>query len=455
MSRFDRPQGDAGIALITVVLMGALLAGMGVAIASTTVKNLSSAGRDRVGASALGVAEAGVADAIGYIRTKGVRQLCGTCSTAWNTTAPVTRVYANGSAVVSISEVTPYSPPATRAGRYLIRSVGTTPQSLPGRRTVEQLVEVKPLAFPLGVYVNGHLDLNGQVKIQQESVLSSSCIDSRGKLRFQNGPLGSNLDPYYQIPAGAHSASYITATQQGSCVSSVATEKQNDPGAIHSSSTCNTTYPYDQDATPLGGAFPGSGCATATGGYGDYATKGSEFSAQTLVNDYGFKTRGLTSDEYATLKAKAIAGGTFFGAGQSITWPTASTNVTAPGYSPVIYIEDQNVSITNQLNSYGWVSDLPCTSIHPNFVLVVERGNLSVGSSSAMTGYIFAPDGRVDYTGGAELTGTMFAKDMKLGGGGSAPYNIGLNECMASYTNGGILAVTKVRFREVDDAYNE
>lgn len=450
MSKLRRD--DAGIALLTVLMVGAVLSALGIVVVTTTVNNLAGAGRDRAGASALSVAEAGVADAISYMKNKGVRSICDACTTPYNVSSPVTRTYKAGNAVVSIKVLSAYQPPATRAGRYLVSSVAQTPQSRPGKRTIQQTVEVKPLSFPLGVYVNGHLNINGSVQIQQESVFSSSCIDSRDHLLFSSGPTGSGIDPFNNIPAGAHSVSYITTKQIQTCALSISSA---DSSAIHRTSACASSYPYDQDG--LGKPFGASDtyCSSRTTGYGDYDTKGSGFDNSTMVDTYGYTPRGLSDDQYAELKARAQAAGTYFPAGTTVTWPTASTNVNDPGYSPVIYIEDQSVTVNNQLNSYAWTSDPTCSAVHPNFILVVARGDLSIGSSAAMTGYLFAPDGTVSDTGGASITGTIFSKDLKLGGGGSAGYNVGLNECFASYANGGILGVSKVRFREADGGYNE
>jgi hypothetical protein len=67
-----RTTGDAGIARITVVLMGALIAGLGIALtARTTVNNLSAANRDRVGTSALSVQRRGWPTAIGHNPVQG------------------------------------------------------------------------------------------------------------------------------------------------------------------------------------------------------------------------------------------------------------------------------------------------------------------------------------------------------------------------------------------------
>lgn len=445
-----RQQDDRGIAMLTVVMVGAIMTALGVAITQTTIVNLDNAGRDRVASGALGAAEAGVAGAISYMRDNGVNSFCDTCSERFNTSRPETIDYVGGGrAVVTVKVLQPYNPPSVKAGRYLIRSTGTSGAG-PGKRTIEQIVAVTPFAFPLGVYSQAKVNLGGQVAIAQESLFSGACIDSRSKLRFIAGPSGSIVDPYNDIPAGAHSISYITDRNQGGAAG-CATNLSSVTDTIHSGTTCSTAYPTDQ--TGLGGPFTAadSACITASQGKGDYPTKGSKFDLDTLRETYGFVPRGLTDEQFAILKAKAKANGTYFKGATAPVFPVASSIPGTPGYNPVIYLEDQNLSLTTQLNGYGWTSDPSCTLRHPSVILVVERGSVSMGSSSRLTGHLFVPDGSVDFSGGADLTGTIFAGEVKFTGGGSnATGNIGLNDCYARNTHGGLFEITKERFRQVD-----
>ena len=440
----SRTQGESGVALLSVLLVGVILTGLGLALARTTLTNLDNAGRDRVSSGALGVAEAGVASAIGYIRDNGVNQLCAGCTTPWNAAAPRTLSISGGRAVVTITVVERYAPPTVPLGRYLIRSVGTTAGTSPGKRTVEQAIDVKPFAFPLGVYTAAKANLGGTVNITQESFFSGQCIDSRSKMTFLQGASGSWLDPYNDIPAGAHSASYITDTNTNVCSTDLASVRATDAGALHRTNTCHETYWADQSA--LGGPFTSGTCALRTAGKGDYPTAGSRFSHDVMRDRYGFLPRGLPEDQYALLKAKAKANGTYFPAGTAVTIPAASAVPGTPGYNPVVYVEGQDLSLGTEFNGYAWVADPSCVGLHPSVLLVVERGSLKLGSSTNFTGNLFVPDGDVSFSGGAVLTGTVFTKNLKFTGSGT----IGLNECAARGTHGSLLGVDKTRFRQLD-----
>ena len=439
-----RPSGDQGVAMLTVVLVGFILTGMGLALAKTSIANLGNAGRDRVASGALGVAEAGVAGAITYLRGNGVRQICSTCTPEWNVLTPKTLTYQSGTAIVTIAEVQRYQPPLVRKGTYRIRSIGTTAGPTPGKRTVEQDVEVKPFDFPLGVYTAGKAVNNGNVSLQQISYFTGSCIAKRDGLNFIPGPNGSYLDPYNDIPSGAHSASYITDANPNVCSSDLSSVRSSDVKAVHRANNCHETYWADQSA--LGGPYTSGTCAAKTAGKADYGSVGSKFSLDVMKETYGFLPRGLTDDAYALLKAKAQAAGTYFPAGQAVVIPPASKIPGNPGYNPVIYVEDQNINLGTDFNGYAWQDDPSCTDLHPSVLLVVVNGDVSFGSSTSYTGNLFVPDGKVSYGGGAKLVGTMFAKELAFSGNSQ----MGLNDCAASNTNGSILSVTKKNFREID-----
>lgn len=439
-----RPHGDAGGALLIIVLVGVVLTGMGLALAKTSLANLDNAGRDRVSSGALGIAEAGVAGAVTHLRGNGVNHICATCTREWNAASPRTLTLADGTATVSITELQRYRPPAVRVGRYLVRSVGTTTGGTPGKRTIEQEVEVKPFAFPLGVYTAAKVNLGGNVRIQQESFFSGQCIDSRSKMEFVAGPNGSYIDPYNDIPAGAHSASYITDRNLSVCSNNLDTARDDTTRTVHATSACHETYWADQSV--LGAPFVSGSCAAKTSGKGDYAQKGSGFDMDVLRDRYGFVPRGLTDEQYSLLKARARAAGTYFPAGTAVSIPAVSTVPGSPGYNPVVYVEDQDLNLGTEFNGYAWVPDLACTLLHPSVLLIIERGDLKIGSSTAFTGNLFVPDGDVSFSGGAVLTGTIFAKNLKFVGGGQ----IGLNDCAAASTHGALLSVAKGRFREID-----
>jgi hypothetical protein len=453
----NRLHDDSGIAMISVVLFGVLITAMAAALVAVTIDNLHGANRDRRAASAMGAAEAGLNDGMSFISSSGVGLICSTCTSVWNVNNPVKMTYGDGTqATVYIQAVSPYSPPTVPVGQYRIHSVGLSADKV-GVRTLDQTVNVKPLSFPLGVYTAAKINLGGAVTFREESFFSGQCVDSRNKMTIVAGDDGSLIDPYNNIPAAVRSASYITTTNLQNCNSSPATAGSSDSGTIHyQSNYCNSTYPYDQDS--IGGPFPaGSTCASQTSGYPTTYANGSNFTSDTMVNQYGFQPRGLTDDEYAGLKRKAQAAGNYYygSAANNIDWTkfTGSTDPSNAAYNAVLYIDhpQNSFTINNQLAAYAWQTDSSCTLAHPSVIVVVDHGDLNVGSNAAFTGFLFAPDGLVKFAGGASLVGTIFAQNLTFTGGGSTAGNIGLNNCLAKNTPGGILNVAKVHYSEDDE----
>jgi len=447
MNRMRRD--ERGVAMVTVLLVTAVLTGLGVTITQVSLSNLGNAGRDRLSSGALGAAEAGVARAISFIHQNNTNVLkCSpTCAstggtdTRWkwgNSSTPAEVSLPDGrKAKVWIEPVQPYQPPAYKVGTYRIHSTGTAGAG-PGKRTLQVTVEVKPLSFPFGVYTREKLNNGGTAAIYNETVLSNACIDNRDKMTFVG------IDAYYGIPAAAHSTSYITGANLQICDSNLANVRNNDKKAIHGAAigTCNTNFPYDQDNAPLGGSFPaGSGCLSAPNQY----TNSSLFTIDMLQDEpYNFVPRGLTDAQYALLRARAQAQGTYFTTTKPTSWPNAATTPNV-----VIYFKigaGQEVQLNTELNSYAWTTDPSCTQQHPGLVLIVEGGDLRINSNAKLTGAVFVPDGSLTYNGGAELVGTVFTKKLTLSGNAQ----ISLNECYTRSTPGGVLDIKPIRFREVD-----
>jgi uncharacterized protein (UPF0333 family) len=438
LSRIRRD--ERGVAMITALLVAAVLTALGLTVTQVAFSNMTNAGRDRVASGALGAAEAGVTRAIAYINKNNTHALnCSpNCATnPWGSSAnPQTISLPDGrTAKVYIKQIQEYAPPAYKVGTYKIYSVGTA-GAVPGQRTLEVTVEVKPLAFPLGIFTHDKINNGGTSSVTSESVLSDSCVDNRSHINF------TGTDAYYGIPAAAHSTQYITEANLQACDPSLTNVKANDRNAIHRSSTCSSTYPYDQDGAPLGGAFPlGSSCTTAAGQY----TSSSLFTMQMLTNDpYNFLPRGLTDAQYALLKARAQANGTYYTTPTPPSWPVASSVS-----NPVLYFKlspGQEVNLQGDLNTFAWSNDPTCALQHPAVVIVVEGGDLHINSNASLSGAVFVPDGTLTYNGGAVLIGTVFTKSLVMTGNA----NISLNDCYTRGTPGGVLDVRPVRFREVD-----
>jgi Tfp pilus assembly protein PilX len=419
---------ESGVALVSVIMVVAMLTALGVLMVEVSTRNLNNANSDRVATSSLGAAEAGVASAEGYLNNANPQLLsCSpNCTTnPWgNSASPQSLTYPNGTAQVWIETVAGFS---QRSGTYKIHSVG---RNATGVRTIEQTVVVTPFNFPIGIYIDNKLNNGGTASVTNESVFSQDCIDSRGHLNF------AGIDPYYNIPAAAHSAKYVTTKNWNSCPASGTSDSQ----AIHSTSACNSTYPYDQDS--MGGSIA---TIPACSGAANQYTTTSQFTYQNLVNDYGYQPKGLTDEQYAALKARAQAQGTYY------TTTTIPTNLSpSTQYDPILYFDinpGDTIQLNNELASYAYQADPAGTCLqHPAVVLIVRGGDLKIASSAALTGPIFVPEGTISYSGGANLVGTIWAANMTITGNA----NVGLTACYAAATPGGILNVNPTKFREVD-----
>ena len=219
----------------------------------------------------MGSAEAGVAEAIAYLRTTNtVTALacspnCGVTN-PWGEDDPAVRKFLpfpdGGTARVHIVVDQAFNPPAVKTAVYTIKSDGVAGTG-PGLRRLEQTVTVEPLPFPIGVYAN-KINLNGTPQTFQQSVFSAECITGREKMTF------SGTDAYYGIPAAAHSTKFISTDNNDPCA---AAEDREHPHGCR----VQPAYPYDQDKLggPVGGACAGPPgrpasstrpCSTSTAG---------------------------------------------------------------------------------------------------------------------------------------------------------------------------------------------
>jgi len=270
---------DGGAAMIIVLTVVAIIAALGSTAALLAANNLGSARSDRQGGVAENMSEAGVAQAIAYIRNAGVgRLVCSpSCNPAsgqpdWGQGPNISGAGPNASIAadasyghlvtrasgqqyrVWIERVAPLAPPTTKIGLYAIHSLGKFNGSASGTgtRILSVDVNVSPYTYPIGVFAHT-VQAGGNGGIHYESLFSDSCIQGRQFETFQG------TDAYYGVPAAAHSSDVIVSKQNDACTSST---------SIHTASSgaslpCNTAYPDDTDhygnALTAGGACYGHG----------------------------------------------------------------------------------------------------------------------------------------------------------------------------------------------------
>jgi Tfp pilus assembly protein PilX len=488
--RIRRP-GDEGMAMLTVILIMAVLGALGATVATVSINNLRNTNRDRQSGSALGAADAGVAQAIEYLRSNGVGSLkcpdatpssCGSM-TGWNNPSAPKLIALdsagtgcttnNNCAKVWIGVVQAYAPPSVKAGTYNIHSEGLYGGG-PSARTIVDTVQVSPDKFPIGVY-GDRLDGNGGTSIQTESLFSRACVypiwSGNG-----NGTRFAGIDAYYGQPAAAHTLDHISETVGcGSAIESSAPttsasaahcptktaedlHQSGDGGLVSAAAGASCYHQYQR---PDGSWYPDAACPS---GVTPTETNGLCASTAFTVTDlqrYGYRPRGLSDSQYAGLKARAQGQNLYNIATGSVG--TAMATALAAGINDPVLYWDCSAAASN-CGSGSTVSlaynDFPantfayppqagaCPDPYPIVTVVVEHGNLVFqgGNSTWFDGAFFVPDGTFSGNGGYNIVGTLFSNDLNMGGN----QNWQLDTCWVTSFPGAVISVTQVGFREDD-----
>src|SRR5664279_1368725 len=197
---------DSGSALIITLMVLALLTALSTTVAVVTINNLQSSVRAQQAGAALNATEAGLAQAMSYLRSSGVRGLvCSPSCTgnAWGNRAAPKAVTIGGDSAESysvwIESVTAYT--ASTPGVYRIHSTGSAGGSAERRVSVD--VRVTTTTVPKGVFART-VSGGGSASVQRESIFSTGCVYNRSKI------LMSDDDVAYGIPAAVHSSQVIT-----------------------------------------------------------------------------------------------------------------------------------------------------------------------------------------------------------------------------------------------------
>lgn len=467
-----RHADDQGIAMITVVIMLAMLTGIGVTSFALATNNLRNAKADRVSATALSNAEAGVGQAVAYLRRSGTGGLkcspnCGVAN-PWGEepaeidgdAAPSTVVTYNATEAYSVWFTRLQEPdiPARKPGVYRINSIGT---SRDGKRQTRVVVRVAPFEFPLAVYADG-VEAGGNGAIQTESLITKGCLYRRGNVKF------SGVDPVNNIPAAAHSAQYITDTN-GSGPTCPSSDSKN----IHKGGPCNGTatsstvagYPFDQDRQ--GGDLTGTPCLRKgpvryPGSDPDYATTSKIVDADDLAKKFRFNLEGLTAEQLDQLRTAAREQGFYTTSDPSIPSVLQAANAVTTYPNPVLFYDFQGAANIGKLvdlkqfsDSYGRATPLEATDAActpAGVIVVVVNGDIRLNAGQTLVGSVFAMGGapgtgRVNKANGnSRLIGTLYARSLDLTG----TADINLDRCFLQNLPGQLLGVTTDTFAEVD-----
>lgn len=456
-SRVSRCDGDRGAAVLTVLLLLVALTAVTTTAAVVAKNDVVGAGRDRQSLGALASADAGVAQALEYIRTKGVGELTcmvgsapSACSAKpiWaNPVTPATFQVGGGTTCsalatcyrVWIETLVAYNPPAVKTGKYRIHSTGITGGG-PGTKRIVVDTDVTPSSYPIGVY-GDELIGNGNNRVVSEMLFTQACVSPR-ETGGGNGIRFTGTDPYWGEPASANSTTNVSTGNN--CDSS---------GFLHKNSAdCPNNVAMNFDRSSLGGPLPvGSPCRfTYTGPDGVTKERTSTlFNLQILQDEYGFTAGGLTDDQYEALRQRS-QGQNLYNAPVAQLSTRLDAAVTSGINNPVVYYDNlSDVPLKDTdfpAAHFGRAPGSACVA--KSVVVVVRNGNLLYQGGNATTRSLalFVPEGDYRGNGGYAIIGTLFARELNLGG----TEEFHLDDCFIDNLPGPLLELEVTSFREDD-----
>lgn len=459
-----RPR-DEGSALVITLMVMALLTALSTTVAVLTVNNLQSSWRAKQAGSALNAADAGVAQAMTYLRNNGVRGLvCATpCASGWgSSTNPTTEALPGNTGARYRAWIEPLAAyPANDPGRYRIHSTGTAAGAA-AARSVTVDVTVTATGLPRGIFANS-ISGGGSASVTHESIFSTGCVSNRRQIDMDP----TEIDLAYGIPVGVHSSRYITEKNNAeeNC-------PDTDNKLIHRGSTkaCNPAYPNDQDA--LGADLSGTPCAAVQTTYPKYY-KSQDLDGDGRPDVVGsyledenalFKLFGinptLTQAQLDQLRSMAQAQGNYF------TSPDFGSGWSVPDENNAVMFFDLNgrpsgdrTIVLNPLDESRfdptrWASEpnvAGCPIEPRSLVIVVEAGNVKFNANLDLAASLFLtgknPYGQVLRANGtASFLGTIYADTVNLVGN----VDISLNKCFLDNASPALLDIRAGSYREAD-----
>lgn len=452
---------DRGSAMILTLMVMTLVTVLSTTIAVVTINNLQSSWRSRQSGAALSAADAGIAQAVSYLRTSGVGDLkcspaCG--SNPWGNQSSPAVVSMPGKAGQSykawIEPVAPF--PANNPATYRIHSTGLAAGSASRPVSADVSITSTTSGVPKGIFARSVIG-GGSASVTRQSIFSTGCVFRRSKIAMVKG----EIDVAYGIPIGVHSSQYITdANGSGQTCGTKKT--------IHESAGCNTTYPYDQDR--LGKALKaGDGCYSAnmagTGPWAPYYSTydmngdGTKDPSSFIKDDadlfkiFNFSPT-LNQGHLDTLRLLAKAQGTYFTSASTWSSPTTTDNEVVMFFD-LAKTNPGGLVDLNKLNSAAF-SRAPMSDTDPScptrsLTIVIEGGNVKMNGNTQLAATLIltspSPYGQVQKANGnAKFIGTIYADTVDLTGN----VDISLDKCFLANAGPAQTEIAVTAYREND-----
>lgn len=463
-----RRRDETGSAMILTLTVMTLVTALATTVAVVTVNNLRSSSQARLAGSAVNSADAGIAQAVAYLRNSGVRGLtCSpTCSSnPWGNQANPASVSIAGVAgqryKVWIEAVAPF--PANDPGLYRIHSTGTAAGAA-ASRTVTADVQATTTNVPKGVFartING----GGDASVARESIFSTGCVYNRSKIQMVQG----EIDLAYGIPIAVHSSQIITESNGSGQYCPTTNKPIHRSGAQNQTARpCNTSYPFDQDR--LGGRLvSGDGCYDArmvgTGAWAKYYSiydldgngtvdPGSKLDSDAdLFRLFGIRTPVLTQGQVDQMRTLAQSQGNYWTKAQSTQWSSPDED-NAVMFFDLAQTDPGGTVDLNDITGFSRAANLSATDVScpsKSLIIVIEGGNAKLNANQSLFASLFltssAPNGQVFKANGtSNFIGTIYADTVNLTG----TADLSMDGCFLANVSPALLELTVTKYREDD-----
>ena len=463
VARAQGEPADRGSSLIITLMVLALVTALSTTLAAVSIANLRAALSAQRGGSAVNGADAGIAQAMAYLRNNGVRGLaCSpTCpANPWGNRASPATVSLTGPAGQSYRVwIEPLAAfPTNDPGRYLIHSTGTA--SGAATREVSAEVAVTKTQVPQGVFARS-INGGGDASIARQSVFSTGCVYNRSKIQM------SGMDLAYGIPVAVHSSQIITdSIGTGQYCPTTSKPIHRAKPQYTSPQACNADYPYDQDR--IGGSLSSTGCAGTQTAYPQYYGQrdvngdGSNDVDGSMLKDdaallglYGIRTPALTQSQLDQLRVIAQSQGNYWTTSGSNTW-TSPDETNAVMFFELSQTDAGGTVDLNDVTGFSRsgsanlsAGDAACPA--KSLVIVVEGGNVKLNSNQQLYASLFlvsgSPYGQVFKANGtSDFIGTIYADTVNLTG----TANVSVDECFRANASPALLDFNITNYREID-----
>lgn len=397
---------EQGVAMITVVVISAVLMVLGGGMYIIASRESAITGADFAGGQSFYYAEGGLENVIDIINYDATETQLTTLredqssdgfgylmdpvpANRQNPSDPVRMTIGSETFTVWIDEVDEFGAHCEGCGLNLLSAnpsylkIYAEGRTSEGYRKLEQMVKLQASGFPMTLFIDGDVSANGNVDLANQSMFVRGNFYGREKLTVS----GSDLP--YGGSAGVFATGSIYEKSKG--LNSQIYTILGIPNPLY----WDQNYENDRDSR---------------------GPAGETFSLSELEDT--FNIAGLSTSQLLTLKGMAKTEGNYYSnpeSGRNGSVVLQQSSIPSHDGNIVIYIEFSGGSAENNEVSlkFEW-PDYPYTE--GQALVVVRNGSVAMSGNEIgnFKGVVYCPDGsvRVDGSGGGQYTGTVWGKGL-------------------------------------------